>query len=267
MSRAVVLRLETGTIAPSRALAASLADVLKIEVAESETNSQSIPLLSAAAAEGSDALQAGSPQTFSFDGESHPIELPSFAVNGPPDQRPFHQQLIAMQQTAETALPWPEYRRRLSLVAVADAEPTAQSLLERPRPKALSWNSNYGPHGWHRYVGRFPPHLIRALLNGLGADSSSLVCDPFAGSGTTVVECRLLGIPAVGIEISPLSALIARTKAAFPKDPQVCATWAPGWARSSRRTRCGRPAARSATRTSSRVPATWWSPSSTPSAG
>jgi len=222
VSKAVVKRLETGTIAPSQTMALALADVLQIAVADSETNAQSIPFLHAASNEELDErLRADTTRTFSFGGQSYPIELPSYSINGPPDQRPFHEQLIAMQQTDEIKAVWPKYRRRLSLVAVADSESTAQSLLERPRAKSLSWNSNYGPHGWHRYVGRFPPHLVRALLNGLGADSNSLVCDPFAGSGTTLVECRLLGVPAVGIEISPLSALIARTKAAFPCETQA----------------------------------------------
>ena len=98
---------------------------------------------------------------------------------------------------------------------------TAQHLLERPRSTALSWNSNYGSHGWHRYVGRFPPHVVRSLLNFFGANANTLVCDPFSGSGTTAVECRLLGIPFVGIEICPLSCLLTRTKAAFPPQPNI----------------------------------------------
>jgi len=97
----------------------------------------------------------------------------------------------------------------------------AQHSLERSRPFAVSWNSNYGTHGWHRYVGRFPPHVVRSLLNHFGADENTVVCDPFAGSGTTAVECRLLGIPFIGIEICPLSCLMIRTKAAFPTQPTL----------------------------------------------
>ncbi len=221
VSAAVVKRLESGTIAPSVELAAALAEVLELAVEESETNVASIPLLRLAGQEGPAGLEEDAERAFSYGGEQHPIELPSYSRNGPPDQRPFHDRLIALQEGGDAGIEWDAYRRRLSLVAGADGEPTCQSLLERPRPKAMSWSSNYGPHGWHRYVGRFPPHLVRALLNGLGAGPDSLVCDPFAGSGTTLVECRLLGIPAVGIEISPLSALISRTKAAFPVDPSA----------------------------------------------
>ena len=77
----------------------------------------------------------------------------------------------------------------------------------------------HGSHGWHRYVGRFPPHLVRTLLNHFQAQAGDVVLDPFAGSGTTNVECRLLGIPSIGVEISPLSVLIARTKSGFPASP------------------------------------------------
>ena len=217
----MVTRLEAGTIAPTRAIASKLAQALEIEISEAETNAQSIPLLHAAVDdEAQDQLLVGARRSFRFNGKPHPIELPSYVVNGPPDQRPFHDRLLSMQEGREAGMSWQTYSRRLSLVATVDSTPTAQSQLERPRRKSVSWNSNYGPHGWHRYVGRFPPHLIRALLNGMAADSDSRVCDPFAGSGTTLVECRLLGIPAVGIEISPLSALIARTKATFPREPQ-----------------------------------------------
>ena len=140
-----------------------------------------------------------------------------FVRNGPPDQAAFHRRLLDLQ--IESTLPVSDLYRRLSMVEeVEGAGQTSQHRLEKPRPVAVSWNSNYGSHGWHRYVGRFPSHVVRALLNHFGADSSSVVCDPFAGSGTTAVECRLLGIPFVGIEICPLSAMMTRTKAAFPND-------------------------------------------------
>jgi hypothetical protein len=37
--------------------------------------------------------------------------------------------------------------------------------------------------------------------------------DPMAGSGTTLVEARLMGRSAVGVEIDPVAALIAKVKA------------------------------------------------------
>jgi tRNA G10 N-methylase Trm11 len=138
--------------------------------------------------------------------------------NAPKDQQEFHKKLINIQLKAFKKDLQNNFKR-LSLVDnVIELGKTAQSILEQPKSKALSWNSNYGAHGWHRYVGRFPPHLVRSLINAFGADSNSVICDPFSGSGTTAVECRLLGIPFIGIEICPLSYLISKTKSSFPLD-------------------------------------------------
>lgn len=222
VGRAAVLRWERGTLAPPADIAAQIAEVLGVDVLHHETNARSIPLLRTVGTEESQPealarLRGAATLDMSIEGQPHGIELASYVVNGPPDQRQFHDALVQLQ-VGPARLPWKVLGPRLALVARADGAPTAQSALERPRASAVSWNSNYGSHGWHRYVGRFPPHLVRALLNSFGAGPESLVCDPFAGSGTTLVECRLLGIPAVGVEISPLSALISRTKSCFPTD-------------------------------------------------
>lgn len=144
------------------------------------------------------------------------ISTSPYVTNGPKDQNNFHKKLIEMQELKSTDLDWDIYKTRLSLVQQADGVPTSQHLLENPKSSAKTWSSNYGPHGWHRYVGRFPPHLVRALINYFQATPNDIICDPFAGSGTTLVESRLLGIPSIGIEVCPLSCLISRTKSTFP---------------------------------------------------
>ena len=147
------------------------------------------------------------------------IDPSPYVINGQKDQNDFHRVLIeAQQHTTLKDIDRDTYSKRLSLVASVDGKPTNQYLLESPGGQAKSWNSNYGPHGWHRYVGRFPPHLVRALLNHFQAGPNDLVCDPFTGSGTTLVEARLLGIPSVGIEICSLSSLISSVKSTFPAD-------------------------------------------------
>jgi len=89
-----------------------------------------------------------------------------------------------------------------------------QALLEKgtnPTPRK-SWNVNYMSHGWHRYVGRFPPQIVRAIFNAFRIACPQVVLDPFCGSGTTLVEAKLMGIDAIGVEICPLSQLIASVK-------------------------------------------------------
>lgn len=216
-------RWETGSTRPSPLAAERLRLLGFGDVADEETNVTSIPRLKTAASgsrlnmAAADLREAGR-RVFSHLGVSHKVLLSPFVRNGPPDQMAFHDRLINMQ--ASDRIPQQSLLRRLSMVEeVENFGHTSQHKLEKPKAAALAWNSNYGSHGWHRYVGRFPPHVVRALLNHFGANSDSLVCDPFVGSGTTAVECRLLGIPFVGIEICPLSAMLTRTKAAFPETP------------------------------------------------
>jgi transcriptional regulator with XRE-family HTH domain len=227
-------RWETGSTRPSPLAAERLTGMGFDEVLERETNTGSIPRIgqralsktraSSVFQSRADELKKDARKNFDTQNGSISVLPSAFVRNGPPDQEPFHHKLLALQISADRSRDWSQVGRRLSLVESIDGlGQTAQHLLEKPKATSVSWNSNYGSHGWHRYVGRFPPHVVRALLNHFGAGPESVVCDPFAGSGTTAVECRLLGIPFVGIEICPLSCLITRTKSAFPEKPEILA--------------------------------------------
>ncbi len=76
-------------------------------------------------------------------------------------------------------------------------------------------------HDWYRFVLSFPPHLVRDYLQRFRMDSSHLVLDPFCGTGTTMVECKKLGIPSVGIEAHPMAHLAASTKVNWHGDSQA----------------------------------------------
>lgn len=226
VTQITLYRWETGSTKPSPLAAEKLQGLGFGVVTHSETNVGSVPRLRARSGNGKATVNAqtlrnaGHITLTTQEGQVAVLTAP-YVRNGPPDQTGFHQKILELQ-TSSPELPLQSLMRRLSLVEdVEQIGATAQYALERSRPTAVSWNSNYGTHGWHRYVGRFPPHVVRALLNHFGADATTVVCDPFAGSGTTAVECRLLGIPFVGIEICPLSSLITRTKAAFPADTSL----------------------------------------------
>lgn len=70
-------------------------------------------------------------------------------------------------------------------------------------------------HDLHYYKAKFFPRMARSMLNmGLqktGAENHRVI-DNFSGSGTTLLEAATLGIPSVGLDIDPLSVLIAKTK-------------------------------------------------------
>ena len=66
-------------------------------------------------------------------------------------------------------------------------------------------------HCFHPYPAMFIPQIARKLINAF-TQPGDTVADIFCGSGTSLVEARLLNRPAVGIELNPLAVMIARVK-------------------------------------------------------
>jgi len=60
-------------------------------------------------------------------------------------------------------------------------------------------------HRWYRFVLSFPPHLVREYINRFAIGGEQIVLDPFCGTGTTVVECKKLGISGIGLEANPMA--------------------------------------------------------------
>lgn len=74
-------------------------------------------------------------------------------------------------------------------------------------------------HDWYRFVLSFPPHLVRNYLQRFGIGSDHTVLDPFCGTGTTIVECKKLGIPSVGVEANPFAHFASAVKTDWSPDP------------------------------------------------
>lgn len=74
-------------------------------------------------------------------------------------------------------------------------------------------------HDWYRFVLSYPPHLVRDYLARFGANETTVVLDPFCGTGTTVVECKKRGVPSVGIEVNPVAQFAGATKTDWTPDP------------------------------------------------
>ena len=100
-----------------------------------------------------------------------------------------------------------------SATTTSGAERAPERNRLRPEDRAV--------HGWYRFVLSFPPHLVRDYLDTFGVDSKQTVLDPFCGTGTTLVECRKLGIPSVGIERNPMAGFASRTKLDWSVDPDA----------------------------------------------
>jgi len=73
--------------------------------------------------------------------------------------------------------------------------------------------SRYLTHHFHKYAGKFIPHVPRWALHAhLGRRKGGIVLDPFVGSGTTLVECLLDGQHGYGLDVDPLARLITKVK-------------------------------------------------------
>ena len=86
---------------------------------------------------------------------------------------------------------------------------TANKLFPEDRPA----------HEWYRFVLSFPPHLVREYIKRFELTGESRVLDPFCGTGTTIVECKKLGVPSVGIESNPMALFASQVKIDWSPDP------------------------------------------------
>ncbi|MBM3216986.1 site-specific DNA-methyltransferase [Candidatus Poribacteria bacterium] len=68
-------------------------------------------------------------------------------------------------------------------------------------------------HRLHPYLGKFIPQLVEVFLRKYFRPGQT-VGDPFAGSGTTLVQANELGIGAFGCDLSAFNVLLARVKTA-----------------------------------------------------
>ncbi len=84
---------------------------------------------------------------------------------------------------------------------------------------ALSWSEADLPerertkhvHRLHPYLGKFVPQLVETLLERY-LEPGGTVLDPFAGSGTTLVQCLESGYDAVGVDVAPFNCLLMGVK-------------------------------------------------------
>lgn len=94
-----------------------------------------------------------------------------------------------------------------------------ESLIDAGSPATYRWDIPqtipqlaYLTHNYFRYYGKFPPVIPRRLLAMYRPPDGQWVLDNFSGSGTTLVEALLVGVPAIGTDVSSLAALAGRVK-------------------------------------------------------
>ncbi len=66
-------------------------------------------------------------------------------------------------------------------------------------------------HSYHRYPAKFIPQLVDKIVSKY-TEKGDLVCDPFGGCGTTLVQSKIDGRKSIGFDINPVAKLITDTK-------------------------------------------------------
>lgn len=79
--------------------------------------------------------------------------------------------------------------------------------------------TSYITHSYHRYPAKFIPQLVSRLILE-NSEMQDLVCDPFMGSGTTLVESLVNRRRSYGSDVNPVAVLISKAKTTVI-DPNV----------------------------------------------
>ncbi len=98
-------------------------------------------------------------------------------------------------------------------------------IVDRPQPIQFFPNSNELVHRWSPYVQGFSANFVQNVLNKYrNVYQHPVVFDPFAGSGTALVQAKLNGFASYGVELNPLLHFVAQTKLhSWDTDPEKLA--------------------------------------------
>ncbi len=89
-----------------------------------------------------------------------------------------------------------------------------------PNLNAFDSDTLYATHGLQPYAAKCPPHLVRYGLRYYSKPGQTIL-DPMVGSGTSLIEARLMGRHSVGFDIDPLARLMARVKSRPVRDQDI----------------------------------------------
>lgn len=106
----------------------------------------------------------------------------------------------------------PRSRRALSNLGGevrARGEPELAAMLARAWERAASEPPDVLTHGFHSWPARMHWAIARTVIEALAPRS---IADPFCGGGTVLVEARVFGARALGVDLNPLARLLSEVK-------------------------------------------------------
>lgn len=74
------------------------------------------------------------------------------------------------------------------------------------------FKTGYATHGLFPYRGKFHPQMIKGVINVMGLKPGDTVLDPMMGSGTVLIEAKLMGIKSIGVDASPFCRFMTQVK-------------------------------------------------------
>jgi site-specific DNA-methyltransferase (cytosine-N4-specific) len=103
-------------------------------------------------------------------------------------------------------------------IAFAKGKPDSQLILEL---EASDWDftlstNESDAHNIHPFPAKFIAEIPRKVFSFFPVPSGTAVLDPFAGSGTALLEAQRAGLNFVGVDLNPIAVLICRVKTGGP---------------------------------------------------
>jgi len=81
-------------------------------------------------------------------------------------------------------------------------------------------DTTYLTHNFHPFAGKFIPQIPRLLIEKYSSPSETIL-DPFCGSGTSLVEAKLLNRNSIGVDINEIAAFMSRVKSTKIRDTEL----------------------------------------------
>ncbi len=93
--------------------------------------------------------------------------------------------------------------------------------MEQDYSATFADNMSLPVHKWYRYTAGFSATWVSQLIKHEKANGRTKVIDPFAGSGTVLLESEFENVQSIGIEAHPYIYRIAKTKLDWNYSPEL----------------------------------------------
>ena len=90
--------------------------------------------------------------------------------------------------------------------------PIEESVIEQDYTATFADNMKLPIHKWYRYTAGFSASWVNQLIRQEKENGRTKIIDPFAGSGTVLIESEFEGVESYGVESQPYIYRIAKAK-------------------------------------------------------